>query len=248
MIGNTARYRLLPQAELILLILAMFGALPAAEAEEKSPPAPIRDSKHQFRRHVRNWQQLRRRNVVMQRRDFSCGAAALATLIRYYWGDQVTEDYYLKELDKLLTPEEARDRIENGLSLTDLRRVAVQTGYLAKLGKLPFSKLVESKVPLIVGMTVDGYDHFVVYRGWDGQWVYLADPIQGNVRVHTCKFPKQWQKNAILAVVKRGEKIKEVSALSVRADETFLGAMSWQYIRSRGVKFPTSPLPVRSIR
>ena len=233
---------------IVLLVLGAIGITPAPGAGDKFLPAPVRDSQHQFHRYVCSWQQLKRQNVVMQRRDYSCGAAALATLIRYYWGDQVTEDVFLKELDKLLTPEEVADRIKNGLSITDLKRAAVAKGYLASLGKLPFNKLVESKVPVVVGVTIEGFDHFVVYRGWDGHYVYLADPIQGNVRVHTCDFGKQWQKNAILAVAKKGEKIREVSPLSVRGDEIALGSVNWQYIRSRAVQFPLSSVPVPPIR
>lgn len=236
------------RAATVGLILATLAAHPAGGAGDKFLPAPVRDGKHQFHRYVCSWQQLKRQNVVMQRRDYSCGAAAMATLVRYYWGDQVNEETFLKQLDKLLTPEEVADRIKNGLSMTDLKRAAVAKGYAASLGKLPFGKLVESKVPVILGVTIEGFDHFVVYRGWDGQYVYLADPIQGNVRVHTCDFVKQWQKNAILAVAKKGEKIKEVSPLSVRRNEIALGSVNWQHIRSRAIKFPPSPVPVPPIR
>jgi predicted double-glycine peptidase len=229
-------------------ILVAFAAHPSAGAGDKFLPAPVRDSQHQFQRYVCSWQQLKRQNVVMQRRDYSCGAAALATLIRYYWGDPVNEETFLKELDKLLTPEEVADRVKNGLTITDLRRAAVSKGYLATLGKLPFNKLVESKVPVLLGVTIEGFDHFVVYRGWDGQYVYLADPIQGNIRVHTCDFGKQWQKNAILAVAKKGEKVREVSRLSVRGDEMALGSVNWQYVRSRAIKLPPSRVPIPPIR
>ena len=230
------------------LILATIATRPAVAAGDKFLPAPVRDGQHQFHRYVCSWQQLKRQNVVMQRRDYSCGAAAMATLVRYYWGDQVNEETFLKALDKLLTPEEVADRIKNGLSITDLKRAAVAKGYSATLGKLPFGKLVESKVPVILGVTIEGFDHFVVYRGWDGQYVYLADPIQGNVRLHTCDFVKQWQKNAILAVAKKGEKVKDVSPLSVRGNEIALGSVNWQHIRSRAIKFPTSRVPVPPIR
>lgn len=246
--GNMTTGKFSFSAAMVGLVLATIGSHLAVGAGDKFLPAPARDGKHQFQRYVCSWQQLKRQNVVMQRRDYSCGAAALATLVRYYWGDQVNELTFLKELDKLLTPEEVADRIKNGLSITDLKRAAVSKGYLAKLGKLPFDKLVESKVPLIVGVTIEGYDHFVVYRGWDGHYVYLADPIQGNVRVHTCDFGKQWQKNAILVVAKKGEKVKEVSPLSVRGNEIALGSVNWQHIRSRAIKFPPSSVPVPPIR
>ena len=193
---------------------------------------PIRDPDHNVSKHVKNWKELKQRNIVMQERDYSCGAAALATVVYYYWGDDVDEEYFLDELTDLLTIEEMKDRIKNGLAMTDLRRVAVKTGYQAVVGKLTFSKLAEAKVPLIVGITVGDYDHFVVYRGTDNRWVYLADPIRGNVRLPIGDFLEQWQKNAVLAIHKPGEKVKERSPLSVREGEIAVGELNRQLIRT----------------
>ena len=77
-------------------------------------------------------------------------------------------------------------------------------GYQSTIGRLEFDKLKESKIPLIVGIVVDGFDHFVVFRGTDGRNVYLADPAHGNLRVPAAEFVKQWQKNMALVVVKPG--------------------------------------------
>jgi hypothetical protein len=72
---------------------------------------------------VQSWKSFRDLHVVKQKRDYSCGAAALATLTRYYWGDGGTELEYLTISENLLTPEELEDRVENGLSLTDLSTI-----------------------------------------------------------------------------------------------------------------------------
>lgn len=194
--------------------------------------APVRDADRRFQRKVQNWKDLKRQNIVMQQRDYSCGAAALATVAYYYWGDNVDEEFFLNILDHILTLEEAKDRVENGLAMSDLRRAAVEAGYKAIVGKVSFDKLSESKVPLIVGITVDGYDHFVVYRGTDGIFVYLADPIRGNLRIRSHEFIKQWQKNAILAIAKPGAKVKEYSRLSITGEELFLGKINDQVIRT----------------
>ena len=119
----------------------------------------------------------------MQQRDFSCGAACLATICRYYWGDNVTEEMVLEQLDKMLTAEETEDRIKNGLAMSDLRRAAVKLGYQSVVGKTTFAKLGEMKVPAIVGIQPSGHKHFVVLKGTFGDWVYLADPIRGNIRM-----------------------------------------------------------------
>ena len=220
------------------------GAAPEAKSkpEEKAALAPpIRDQEHRFHRHVKSWRQLKRENVVMQQRDYSCGAAALATLVRYHWGDDSTEIQFLVDVVRMLSAEEMKERIENGLSLTDLRRLAVRAGYLATIGRLKFEKLRESKVPLIVGITVNEFDHFVVYRGTDDQYVYLADPARGNVRTPVAEFLKQWQKNAVLVVVKRGADPEKKSPLLVSPEEKSLGELNRQYVRRRLDSIPSLP-------
>ncbi len=183
------------------------------QKKDPSQTAPIRDGEHQFQLKVPNYIEIRNRNIVMQQRDFSCGAACLATILRYYWGDDVTEEMVLEPLDKLLTAEETEDRIRNGLAMSDLRRAAVKMGYQSVVGTTTFAKLGEMKVPAIVGIEPSGHKHFVVLKGTFGDYVYLADPIRGNIRMPNWEFIKQWQKNAILVVHKPGEKIKTTSAL-----------------------------------
>jgi predicted double-glycine peptidase len=219
------------------LAAATCGTLGAAAdvgAEQKPPVrTPIRDEQHEFRRYAHSWLEIRNHNVVMQQRDYSCGAAALATLIRYHWGDDVTEEQLLKEVVEMLTVEEMKERIKNGLSLTDLRKLAVRVGYQSTIGKLSFDKLKDSKVPLIVGLVVNEFDHFVVYRGTDGYYVYLADPARGNVRTPIPEFLEQWQKNAVLVVVKPGVDPKKTSPLNLQPEETFLGELNRLYVRDR---------------
>ena len=204
---------------------------------------PVRDPDHTFQLRVRDWLELKRRNIVMQRRDYSCGAAALATVGRYYWGDNVDEDLFLRSLDSILTDEEIVDRIENGLAMSDLRRAAVDVGYQAVVGKTTFEKLLEVKVPVIVGISPEGHDHFVVFRGTDGMWVWVADPIRGNMRMPVQEFTKQWQENAILAIHKPGEKVKTTSPLHVSEEEKQFGETNKQLIRTQAQREPAMRKP-----
>lgn len=210
-------------------------ALRAAKvhAENITSRAPLRDDRHVIRIYPESWLEAKRRNVVMQQRDYSCGAAALATLLQYHWGDNVSELEILVHVVRMLTPEEMRERVENGLSLTDLRRVAVKMGYQATIGKLEIDKLKESKIPLIVGIVVEGFDHFVVYRGMDDRFVYVADPARGNVRTPIDVFQKQWQQNAVLVVVKPGGDLQKVSPLAVQDSEKFFGELNRRYLRDQ---------------
>jgi predicted double-glycine peptidase len=202
---------------------------------------PIRDRDHRFEKDVYNWKQLKEVHIVMQKRDYSCGAAALATILKYYWGDNVTEDQILLVIEKLLTPEEMRDRIKKGLAISDLRRAAVEMGYLSTIGTLTFQELAKSKAPLVVGISANGYDHFVVYRGIDYTYVYLADPIRGNIRLTHPVFVSQWQKNAALVVAKPDQEPPKTSPLSVRYYETELGELNNQLLRTLPPKAFTKP-------
>ncbi len=193
--------------------------------------SPYRDELLKSQVYVKNARQLRNENVVMQQRDFSCGAAALATVLNYYWGENVSETALLVIIAKLLSPQELQDRVLNGLTLTDLKNVAQVGGYTAVLGKLSIEKLAESKLPLVVAITVNDYDHFVVVRGMDDEFVYIADPIYGKKKELIEVFEDQWQQNAILAVIKPGEPPKENSPLSVQEIETKSYLQGKQFIQ-----------------
>ena len=214
---------------------------------DPSQTAPIRDGDHQFQLKVPNYVAIRNRNIVMQQRDFSCGAACLATICRYYWGDNVTEDQVLTTLDLMLTAEETEDRIMNGLAMSDLRRAAVKLGYQSVVGTTTFAKLGEMKVPAIVGIEPSGHKHFVVLKGTFGDYVYLADPIRGNIRMPNWEFVEQWQKNAILVVYKPGEKIKKYSALSLTEADILRTQLNDQIIRSQEARQPQNRLEILAV-
>src|SRR6187402_2254785 len=81
---------------------------------------------------ARSMKDLRDQNVVKQRFDFSCGAAALATLLHYGFGNSVTEAQIMVGLFDLPTEAEKADRRRTGFSLLDLQRVAQAQGYDAQ--------------------------------------------------------------------------------------------------------------------
>ena len=226
---------------LACVAVALFAWLNISQSA--TAQAPIRDEENRFRQYVWSYKALKEQNVVLQKYDFSCGAASLATVLQYFWGDDVTEREILEEMVATMSVIELKDRMENGLTMTDLRRGAVKLGYEAAIGTLEYNKLQESKVPLIVGISPKGFDHFVVYRGTDGYYVYLADPVRGNIRIPGYEFAQQWQKNMVLAVAKKGDEDPPAfTRLTVTADEWFLGRMNEQVIR-RVPSQPLRPLP-----
>ena len=81
---------------------------------------------------LKSMKDLRDKDLVKQRLDYSCGAAALATILRYGFGDEVTERDILKELFDLLSEDEEGLRRKEGFSLLDLQHVAQARGYKAQ--------------------------------------------------------------------------------------------------------------------
>jgi uncharacterized protein len=212
---------------------ALFGAgLAAATPRVLADQwrAPLRDPSHTFESYVTSWRELQRRNVVMQSYDYSCGAASIATVLQFYWGDPVSEKQVIDAFLKVVTVDELKDRIKHGMSITDLRHTSVELGYLASIGTSSFDQLAETKIPVIVPIKVKKFDHFVVFRGVADGRAYLADPVRGNVRPTVYEFCNQWIKNSMLVIVKKGESPREESPLTIRQSEVDLGATTDQWL------------------
>ncbi len=141
---------------------------------------------------LRSLKDLRDQRLVRQRLDYSCGAAALATILRYGFGDEVTERDILKDLFDLLPEDEEGLRRKEGFSLLDLQRVAQARGYKAQGFRLAPEDLGKLGGPVIVFIEPRGYKHFAVLRGVRGDRVYLADPSRGNIRMPMYTFLDTW--------------------------------------------------------
>jgi len=143
---------------------------------------------------VRSLIELRRENVVLQQFDLSCGAAALATILRYQHGDPVTEREVALGLisrdEYVANPELVM--LQQGFSLLDMKNFAERRGYLGEgLSNLEFSDLVD-RAPAIVPIRLKGYSHFVVFRAASGNTVLLADPAYGNRTMSLEQFLASW--------------------------------------------------------
>lgn len=167
---------------------------------------------------IRSWRELRDRNVVRQRFDYSCGSAALATLIRYYFGDDVSEEAILADILGRMTETEIRDREVNGLSLLDLRLQAERMGYQAAGVRLNFASLPKLMGPVIVHLERDDYAHFAVLKGVRAGRVYLADPSLGNVRLSVDRFANAWS-GVALVLGKSGFGLPERYPLALEGQE-----------------------------
>lgn len=213
-------WRWLPLVALFVLCSAISSGQEPRQIGDDDSPMPV-----QFpvgsrpvirtRAELRSWLERQNANVVMQKQDYSCGAAALATIGRYYFREPVTEKQILDVILKSLSPAEIKDRQDNGLSMDDLFMASEKLGYQTAVARLPAEKLDELEAPVIVRIIKDDYKHFVVVRGVVEDRIWLADPMRGNVRVPFNEFLKQWN-GVALFVGKEGFGLPKVHSLSVR--------------------------------
>lgn len=167
----------------------------------------------------------RQQNVVLQQWELSCAAAALATILRYQHGIPATERSValgmLSRKEYLSNPDLLR--IRQGFSLLDLKRYVDNLGYDGLgLGQLTFKDLIEH-APIIVPVNLNGYPHFVVFRGATKNSVLIADPAFGNVTMPTYKFINGWIKykdiNHVGFVVTESGKLMPPGKLTAHALE-----------------------------
>ena len=151
---------------------------------------------------VLSLKEIREDGVVIQKWDTSCGAAAMATVFTYTFGDPVSEREVATGLLRQTEPLKVRHR--GGFSMLDMKRYAEERGYRA-LGfqGLGFEDVRYFDGP-IVPLDLHGYNHYVVVKGVapDGE-VHVADPAFGNRTFSREKFEEVWM-NGMAFVLMEG--------------------------------------------
>lgn len=154
--------------------------------------------------YIKSWVEIRDQHVVKQQFDYSCGSSALATLFQFYFGDIITETEIIENISAHLTKQEMNDRIKNGLSILDLKKMAQRKNYLAVGVKLPLTALPQLKGPILVHLKDNQNNHFAVFKGVKEDRIYIADPSLGNIRLSVSKFRRLWDGSALILGKKNG--------------------------------------------
>jgi hypothetical protein len=180
------------------------------------------------------YSELKFRNIVHQAYDYSCGSAALVTVLNYYLGIHVTEQ---QAMEGMLAYGE-RDKIieRRGFSLLDMKRYVQSLDGASAAGfRGDMNDLAQLKQPAIVPIHYAGFKHFVVFRGMRGGKVFIADPAQGNIVFQADEFAKWWDANTLFLVYPPKDKPATLANLSLTDHE--LGLIDPDEIRD-GAVFP----------
>ncbi len=136
-------------------------------------------------------------NIVKQNTDISCGAAALATILKYVYHLDTSEPRVMEGMIRVSDYALVQNK---GFSMLDMARYITAIGFQSKGYKLAPEALVNIKIPTIVLLNIDGYKHFVVLKKIAAASVYLADPALGNRSMSIKDFASGWN-GIVFAVV-----------------------------------------------
>ncbi len=146
--------------------------------------------------------QFKDENIVKQEYDYSCGSAALATLLNYYLGEDFTEQQVIQGMMRYGNSALIEQR--RAFSLLDMKRFVGVLGYKGAGYTAELDDLRGLDTPCIVPIEFSGYKHFVVYRGIYGDHVFFADPYMGNISFTISEFEAMWYQNILFLVTAEG--------------------------------------------
>lgn len=147
-----------------------------------------------YEKRIQSVKELKEKGVMLQTDEFTCGVAALATLLSAYGDDTVTEE-------DLLAQEKDLER-GKGITLLQLKILAEKRGFKAEGYRMDLVNLFDFKKPMLLHIRAGDEGHYVVFKGIYKDRIYLADPAAGNVRMSLEDFGRIWT-GVVLAIESR---------------------------------------------
>jgi predicted double-glycine peptidase len=142
------------------------------------------------------------RDVVHQQFDFSCGSAALATLLTFHYAHPTDEMTAFRDMYE----HGDRDKISKaGFSLLDMKTYLAKIGYDADGYQSDLVTLEGAGIPAIALIDYRGYRHFVVVKGVRRGSVLLGDPALGTRLVARAEFEQMWESGVLFIIKSKPE-------------------------------------------
>ena len=192
---------------------------------------------------VRTLKEMRYEQIVRQKWDMTCGAAALSTLLTYDFKDNTPETAVVTWILRRTDPVKMQAR--KGFSLLDLKHFVQARGYRAEgFSEMSLEELAGVKVPAIVPVRSKGVDHFVIVRGVFGDRVVLADPAFGNMTMKAQKFQEVWKQGIAFLVLPPDPGMFQRSVQARAALSRVIRPEGGTVLRSVQQSVPNTPLAV----
>ncbi len=139
---------------------------------------------------VKSYQEINFGDVHRQKYDFSCGSAALASLLTYHYQTPSEENSIFEEMYRAGNKEIIQ---EKGFSLLDMKAYLSGLGFNADGFQIDLNTIKKVGVPGITLVNFDGYMHFVVIKGMNDSSIILGDPSRGTMMMSFDEFQQYYQ-------------------------------------------------------
>jgi predicted double-glycine peptidase len=140
---------------------------------------------------------IRFQTTLRQQYDFSCGSAAIATLLTHHYAYPVSEQLVFEQMFARGDQQKIR---KEGFSLLDIKNFLSAHGFKADGFKLPLQKLIDTKLPAIVLVSEKGYHHFVVIKGAADDRILIGDPANGTRLLPRAAFEQIWTSKLLFVI------------------------------------------------
>lgn len=168
---------------------AMILSLTVSGASALAGPVTISNQFGSFQVEAKSLQEIGWERVVRQVYDYSCGSAAVATLLTYHYDRPTTE----AEVFEWMLSNGDQEQIETyGFSMLDMKQYLDMRGLDSDGFRIALDDFVDIGLPAITMINTAGYHHFVVVKGIDRDSVLVGDPAAGTMVVPRETFEKLW--------------------------------------------------------
>jgi predicted double-glycine peptidase len=184
-----------PRAVLLFVALATGGASAATVS--------INDNVGQtYTLHLATLKEVKFRDTIHQKYDFSCGSAAVATLLTFQYNFPVNEQIVFMQM---YSHGDRRKINKEGFSLLDMKLYLESIGFDADGFHASLDQLQQAQLPAIVLIQDRGYHHFVVIKGIRYGRVLVGDPALGTRVIPIDRFNTLWKSKLLFVIHNRRE-------------------------------------------
>ncbi|MGF1623593.1 MAG: C39 family peptidase [Alphaproteobacteria bacterium] len=185
--------------------------------------------------------------VVRQQFDYSCGAAAVATLLTYHYDRSTTEREALEAM--FARGDQEKIRVE-GFSMLDMKDYLDGLGLTADGFRIRLDTFAQEQVPGIALIDLNGYKHFVVLKGIVGDQVLVGDPALGVKAYPREEFEQMW--NEILLVItadmeQAQQHFNQVADWRLRPNAPMWAALDRGSLGAFSMGMPGRVMPIRPV-
>jgi len=146
---------------------------------------------------VTTFAERRFKTIYKQQYDFSCGSAALASLLTYHYDDTVDEQSVFTDMYQNGDQQKIQ---KQGFSLLDIKLYLERRGYRSDGFKINLDQLVNANVPALTIINNNGYLHFIIIKGVNHEEVLVGDPAVGVKVMPRDEFEKMWEHRILFLI------------------------------------------------